>query len=275
MATFGGQSGIGTSVETGEIEDGAVTDAKVNAAAAIARTKLADVTTSNRLLGRDTAGAGAEEEITIESALNFFASIAQGDILYRGAAGFERLAAGTSGLFLKTLGAGANPAWDSAGVEKIVFVPATAGQVYDGATFASSIGFMKAVFSDLAAESWAGNFRAPAPVNGLSISSIRVFYNSAVSARVVQLACSMSKLTNVAGTARVNDSTDTARDYATEESAAGDETGIITLNADVYNGIGACATGDVLGIRITRNGAAAADTYATDWDMLGVEITWA
>jgi phage-related tail fiber protein len=35
----------------------------------------------------------------------------QGDILYRGANGWVRLAAGTAGKFLKTLGAGANPAW--------------------------------------------------------------------------------------------------------------------------------------------------------------------
>ena len=35
----------------------------------------------------------------------------QGDILYRGASGLARLAAGTSGQFLKTQGAGANPVW--------------------------------------------------------------------------------------------------------------------------------------------------------------------
>lgn len=35
----------------------------------------------------------------------------QGDILYRGANGWARLAAGTSGQFLKTLGASSDPAW--------------------------------------------------------------------------------------------------------------------------------------------------------------------
>ena len=35
----------------------------------------------------------------------------QGQILYRGAAAWAALAAGTSGQFLQTLGAGANPAW--------------------------------------------------------------------------------------------------------------------------------------------------------------------
>jgi len=38
----------------------------------------------------------------------------QGDILYRNATTWERLAAGTSGYFLKTQGASANPTWDAA-----------------------------------------------------------------------------------------------------------------------------------------------------------------
>lgn len=41
------------------------------------------------------------------------ASEAQGDVLYRGASAWARLAAGTSGQFLKTQGAGADPAWDT------------------------------------------------------------------------------------------------------------------------------------------------------------------
>lgn len=114
MATFGGQSGVGTSVETGELADGAVTNAKVSDTAAIARTKLADVSTTSRLIGRKTSGAGADEEITIEEALNFVASLAQGDILYRNGTTWVRLGAGTSGQFLKTQGAAANPVWADA-----------------------------------------------------------------------------------------------------------------------------------------------------------------
>lgn len=38
-------------------------------------------------------------------------TLSQGDILYRDASGLTRLPAGTSGQFLKTLGAAANPAW--------------------------------------------------------------------------------------------------------------------------------------------------------------------
>ena len=41
-------------------------------------------------------------------------SDAQGDVLYFNGTNYVRLAAGTSGYFLKTQGAGANPAWDAA-----------------------------------------------------------------------------------------------------------------------------------------------------------------
>ena len=45
----------------------------------------------------------------------------QGDILYRDGSGLQRLAAGTSGQFLKTQGSGANPVWaDSGGAIKKV-----------------------------------------------------------------------------------------------------------------------------------------------------------
>jgi len=67
--------------------------------------------TTQRALGRNTALTGDVEEVTIAQMLNWFVAIAQGDILFRGAAGFQRLPAGTTGTFLKTQGAAANPLW--------------------------------------------------------------------------------------------------------------------------------------------------------------------
>lgn len=80
---------------------------------AVTYAKMQNVSATSRLLGRKTASAGDTEEVTIQEALNFIASLAQGDILYHNGTNFVRLAAGTSGQFLKTLGAGANPAWDT------------------------------------------------------------------------------------------------------------------------------------------------------------------
>jgi hypothetical protein len=74
--------------------------------------KLAATATS-RVFGRKTASAGQGEEITLSELLDFIGSAAQGDILYRGAATWARLAAGTAGLPLITKGTGQNPAWEA------------------------------------------------------------------------------------------------------------------------------------------------------------------
>ena len=65
---------------------------------------------TQRLLGRNTAGAGAGEEVTISQALDWISST-RGVVLYRGAAGWAALSPGTSGQFFKTNGAGADPSW--------------------------------------------------------------------------------------------------------------------------------------------------------------------
>lgn len=53
------------------------------------------------------------------------ASEAQGDILYRGASAWSRLAAGTDGKLLKTSGSGANPSWVYHPIEIIFHPPST------------------------------------------------------------------------------------------------------------------------------------------------------
>jgi hypothetical protein len=67
-----------------------------------------------RIGARKTAGTGALESTTLSEVLDFVGSAAQGDILYRGAATWARLGAGTSGHFLKTQGPAANPIWAAA-----------------------------------------------------------------------------------------------------------------------------------------------------------------
>jgi len=97
-------------VQTAKIDNSAVTTAKI-ADDNVTYAKLQNVSVTARILGRKTAGAGDTEECTLSEILDFVGSAAQGDILYRGASGWVRLAAGTSGQILKTLGAAADPAW--------------------------------------------------------------------------------------------------------------------------------------------------------------------
>ena len=69
---------------------------------------------------RDRLAIGSANEILqVKSSLPSWETISfpdsvlttQGDTLYEGASGLARLAAGTSGYFLKTQGASANPVW--------------------------------------------------------------------------------------------------------------------------------------------------------------------
>jgi hypothetical protein len=95
-----GQLATMSSVDTAHLSNDAVTYAKLQNASA-----------TSVLLARKTAGAGDFEECSIADVLNFIASSAQGDVLYRDGSGWTRLPAGTSGQKLKTLGAASNPAW--------------------------------------------------------------------------------------------------------------------------------------------------------------------
>lgn len=101
-----GRNGSGNlgfaALATGQIANDAVTYAK-----------LQNISATDRILGRDSTGAGDAEELTLSQALDFIGSAAQGDILYRGATAWERLGAGTSGQVLTTAGAGANPSWQT------------------------------------------------------------------------------------------------------------------------------------------------------------------
>lgn len=70
---------------------------------------------SGSLLGNATGSAHAAQETTLTALIDTLGSAAQGDILYRNGTAWVFLAPGTSGYYLKTQGAGANPTWDVPG----------------------------------------------------------------------------------------------------------------------------------------------------------------
>lgn len=94
--------------------------------------------TGPRILGR-TSGAGAGEELTLTQVLDFVGSAAQGDILYRGASTWTRLAAGTSRQLLQTLGNSASPQWIG-GAYRIASVTASGASTVDFTTIPAGVG---------------------------------------------------------------------------------------------------------------------------------------
>lgn len=101
---------VASTVAAGTPDNGSVSTVKLQDDA-VTYAKMQNISATKRVLGRNTAAAGDAEEVTLSQLLDWIGTVSQGDILYRDAAGWARLAAGTNGQFLKTLGAGANPGW--------------------------------------------------------------------------------------------------------------------------------------------------------------------
>ena len=80
-------------------------------AGAVSYSKIQNVANS-RVLGRKSIGAGVVEELEASDILDFITTV-QGSILVRTSLGWAALAPGTSGEFLRTNGAGANPSWST------------------------------------------------------------------------------------------------------------------------------------------------------------------
>ncbi len=131
--TFSGTSsgtntGDQTITLTGDVTgSGTGSFAATIANSAVSNAKLANMTAST-IKARITASTGAPEDATLTQVLDLVGSAAQGDILYRGTSTWSRLAAGTSGHYLKTNGTGSDPAWAavSAGGSTNVWIPASA-----------------------------------------------------------------------------------------------------------------------------------------------------
>lgn len=107
------------------------------ATAGVTNAKLADMATS-RIKGRSTAGTGVPEDITVTQALDMVGGAAQGDVLYRDAAAWDNLAAGTSGQVLTSGGAAANPSWGTV-VKVDIYANAAASASWSKPTGATMI----------------------------------------------------------------------------------------------------------------------------------------
>lgn len=72
--------------------------------------KIQNISATQKVLGRNTAGAGVAEEVGASGVLDWIGST-RGQVLYRGAGGWAVLSPGTAGQVLQTGGAGADPSW--------------------------------------------------------------------------------------------------------------------------------------------------------------------
>lgn len=101
-----------TIAHTGDVTTSANSFATTIAAGAVSNAKLANMG-NNTIKGNNSGSTAAPSDLTLSQVLDMVGSAAQGDIIYRGASTWTRLGAGTSGQFLQTQGASANPQWAS------------------------------------------------------------------------------------------------------------------------------------------------------------------
>jgi hypothetical protein len=80
-----------------------------NIAGSITLSQLPSIS-NNSVLGNNSGGTAIPSALSASNVLDFIGSV-QGDVLFRGAAGWLVLAPGTSGQVLSTGGAAANPTW--------------------------------------------------------------------------------------------------------------------------------------------------------------------
>lgn len=97
------------------------------------------VAANNVVLSRGPAGTGDIEENPVSTVLDFIGSVVQGDILYRDASSWARLAAATAGYYLKSNGAGANPSWALVNSALLTGYVSGAGTVAAGDTILQGI----------------------------------------------------------------------------------------------------------------------------------------
>lgn len=117
-------NGAGTALAFGQTATGGITDAAVTYA------KMQNVSTNARVLGRNTAGAGVTEEVTLSQMLDFVGSAANGDILYRSGGSWTRLPIGSNTNVLTV--ASSLPSW--AAPASSDWVKLTSGSVSSAAT---------------------------------------------------------------------------------------------------------------------------------------------
>jgi hypothetical protein len=257
------------------VGDGATTIANN----AVTYAKLQDISATSRILGRKTAAAGDTEECTLSEILDFVGSAAQGDILYRGASTWTRLAAGTNGHYLQTKGSGANPEWAAvsggSGGATNLWIPAsawipktTAGCGVDSReTTTNDQNFDELLFESATSDEFA---------DALVIMPSN-YNNGTITARFYWTAASGSGgvAWGIQGRAFANDDAlDTAAGTAqlvTDTLIAANDMHITSATSAVTIG-GTPAANTPIQFTIYRDISDAADTLGVDARLLGVEI---
>lgn len=107
-----GSSNLRRAALTGDVTAPAGSNATTIPANTITLAKMA-TQADGTILSNISGGVAVPSANGISAVLDDLLGTTRGSVIYRGASAWSALAPGTSGRFLKTLGAGADPAWDT------------------------------------------------------------------------------------------------------------------------------------------------------------------
>lgn len=183
-----------------------------------------------------------------------------------------KITTGAGASKILTSDADGDATWETpAGADKVIAAYPGTG-LLDTATVISFPDAAASVnFADAATSSWQATFKVP--VGATSISSITViYYNDTISANIYGNFVT-SHVGDVSGDAFEQDSTGTNTAFASPSATA--KTGIITAPADSFNALTAIGANDLIGVKFTRVGADANDTYNTALRVQAFFVTFA
>jgi hypothetical protein len=268
ISLTGDVTGSGTGSFAATIANDAVTNAK-----------LANMTAST-IKARITASTGDPEDATLTQVLDLVGSAAQGDILYRGTSTWSRLAAGTSGHYLKTNGTGSDPAWAtvsaSGGGSTNVWIPASAWipRTTTGAGIDSREQSTNKINTDeLLFDAGTDEFAQAMIVmpNNWNAGTVTAKFHWTASTSSGDVVWGLS------GRAYANDD---ALDQAQGTAQTVTDTLTATNDVDITSATsaitlaGTAASGNPVIFEVYRDANAGGDTLATDARLLGVEISY-
>ena len=281
---------------------------------AVTYAKIQNVSATDKVLGRTTAGAGDIEEIATTGSGNVVRATSPtlvtpalgtpasgvltnctglpvagggtgvatlgnaGVLIGNGTGAVQVTGAGTSGQVLTSNGAGVDPTFQAAagGGDKVIFVPAGAmiGR-QAGVSYGGSAGQAQiGVISMSDAATENVTASAKVPLGTTSISSVVVIAVNGVSSSVVRLTFTTVRIDTDA--AGTAFSTDLGG-VETSYTSAAVTTGTfrITVPAADYGALTGIDVDDVISLDIERAGASASDTWNTEFEIIGVLFTFA
>lgn len=240
-------------IQTTDIADEAITNAKIKSDAAIAQSKLTLSITNTEV---NASAAIADSKLaTISTA---------GKVDGAALTGFANIPAGAGNIPAANLG--------NAPAGKTVFVPANAG--YGGAGIVPGAGTVFACpyvsYPDGVSSGWGMFVQAPAGATG--ITSVKLFISTPASGGNIMQGQQMVKFDNDSIAAGVSDSSGAQTTFAMPATA--NQITQITVPSSAWDGLGTIDGGDLICIWFDRDATSGSDTVANAVHYYGAEIVF-